>query len=127
MKPGNQWPDAHLPESVRYLRMGPFFVDLQTQITTLNERPIPVPPCTFNYLVALMRHSPNPVSYQELVAEAQGNKLSKLEAQDLARWRVYMLRKAIEPDVDRPRYVISVAGVGYRLSTEEKPIISACD
>lgn len=107
-------------EPARYLRIGPFLVDLQSQQTMINQQHVPVPPCTFNYLVTLMRHSPNPVSYQTLVAEAQGNKIPRLEAQDLARWRIHMLRKAIEPNIMKPRYVVSVDGVGYRLVGSEE-------
>ncbi len=113
-----------LSSSHHVIRMGPFLIDLEGRNTLLNNKPVPIPPCTFDYLVTLIRHAPDPVPYQVLVAESQGEELPRLDAQDLARYRVHMLRKVLEPDLIRPRYVIAVDGVGYRLEIEERASFS---
>jgi DNA-binding response OmpR family regulator len=56
------------------------------------------------------------VSFSRLVSEAQGYQLTDLEAQDLARWRIYRLRKLIEVNANEPKLILSDPGVGYRLN-----------
>lgn len=114
---------AQIPEHAdtynpaRYLCQGPFRLDLQSHEVSLEGKTIHLPTCTFEYLVILLRHSPNVVPFEALVYEAQGYQLTKTEAQDLARWRIHRLRKALELDPQEPRYLLSVPGVGYRLVT----------
>lgn len=99
----------------RFLQKGPFTIDLYSQRTLVEEKYIQLPPCTFDYLVTLLRHSPKPVSYQQLVSDSQGYQLPRLESQDLARMRVYMLRKALEENRQNAGCIHAVAGYGYRL------------
>ncbi len=63
----------------------------------------------------LVRHAPNVVDYQTLVAEAQGYQAEMREAQEVVKWHVHHIRQAIEPDVRRPTMLINVRGSGYRL------------
>jgi DNA-binding response OmpR family regulator len=85
----------------------------------VNGDAILLSPTAFDYLVTLVRHAPNAISYETLVHESQGYKPAPLEAQELARWRIHELRKAIESNSKEPRYIITVRGIGYRLVTEE--------
>jgi DNA-binding response OmpR family regulator len=101
----------------RYLQRGTFTLDMHTRTLELGDRTIPLPPSTFNFLVSLLRHSPEPVTYEVLVQEAQGYDLSRAEARELARGQAHELRKALESDLRNPRYVITVRDVGYRLVT----------
>jgi DNA-binding response OmpR family regulator len=50
------------------------------------------------------------------VKESQGYDVETSEAQDLARWRIHELRKIIEADPERPQYLLTVRGTGYRLA-----------
>lgn len=68
-------------------------------------------------MVSLLRHSPEPVTYEVLVREVQGYELSRAEARELARGQAHELRKAVEPDLKHPRYIITVRDMGYRLVT----------
>lgn len=98
------------------VRAGEVVLDLQNQVVFVREQAVTLPPCTFDYLVTLARHAPRPVDYATLVGESQGYWLPAVEAQDLARWRIYRLRRAIEVDPGEPRIIITQAGVGYRLA-----------
>lgn len=100
------------------LESGDFVLDLKNQVVIVNERHISLPPCTFVYLVTLFRHAPNVVPFRVLVGEAQGYWLPTIEAQDLARWRIYRMRNALESDPGQPYYIVSEPGVGYRLNLE---------
>jgi DNA-binding response OmpR family regulator len=99
----------------RYLARGPFVLDLHARLVTKNGEYISIPPTTFDYLVTLLRHSPNPVTYTVLVRESQGYEVNTHEAREICRWRVHELRKAIEEDTKSPRYLITVRGSGYKL------------
>jgi DNA-binding response OmpR family regulator len=105
------------PREARYLQRGLFTLDLHMRQLEMEGRTIQLPPSTFNFLVSLLRHSPDPVPYETLVREAQGYDTSRAEARELARGHVHELRKAVEPDMKHPRHVITVRDVGYRLVT----------
>lgn len=104
------------PNPGRYLQRGAFTLDLQEQRILMKNRSIQLPPCTFDYMVTLVQRAPRAISYQQLVSASQGNRLSRLESQDLARMRIYLLRKAIEENVNDPVYIRAVPGYGYRLA-----------
>jgi DNA-binding response OmpR family regulator len=101
----------------RYLQRGKITLDLHTRRVLLRDQQILLPPVTFDYLVTLMRHSPNPVSYETLVEESQGFRVSRAEAREIARGRIHALRKALELDQRHPEFVITVRDVGYNLVT----------
>jgi DNA-binding response OmpR family regulator len=102
-------------DDARFLRRGDFTLDLHLRTLQLEGRTIQLTPSTFNFLVVLIRHAPDPVTYEVLVQEAQGYELSRAEARDLARGHVHELRKAVEPDLKHPRFIVTVRDVGYRL------------
>ena len=103
-------------DPARFLKTGPMVVDRHTHSVIINERNISLPPSTFHYLVTLVRHSPDPVTYEKLVLESQGYQhLSRAEAREIARWQMHELRKLVESDPRHPQWVITVRDVGYRL------------
>lgn len=102
-------------ESMQVIKVGQYVLDMEHHRVSLEDQAVQLPDCSFEYLAALARHAPQPVSYQDLVKEAQGYKLDKLEAQDLARWRIYHLRKLLEGDPSDPEFIRSVPGYGFRL------------
>lgn len=104
-------------ESDRYLRRGPFLLDMHTRIASFNNDELTLTPTGFDYLAVLIRFSPTTLGYQKLVKEAQGYETTPIEAKEVTRWRVHELRKAIEQDSRNPRYLITVRGEGYRLVT----------
>ena len=108
---------AALPptDSTRFLRKGPFFLDLHARHVTMDNQFLPVTGVYFDYLVTLLRHAPKPVPNKTLVREAQGYHVVATEARDLARWRIHELRKVIETDPGKPQYILTVRGVGYRV------------
>ena len=104
--------------SERFVRLGMLTLDLYARRVTLDDRNISIPPTSFDYLLSLVRHSPNVVDYQTLVSEAQGYETDTHEAQELTKWHIHHIRQAIEPDSRKPKHVINVRGMGYRLVME---------
>ena len=99
----------------RFLIRGDINLDLHARRLRVKEQTVDIPPTTFDYLVVLIRHAPNVVDYQTLVAEAQGYQADYREAQELVKWHVHHIRQAIEPNPRNPVYLINQRGVGYRI------------
>ncbi len=99
----------------RFLKYHKLILDLQARRGTLEDKVLMLPPAAFDYLVILTRHAPNTVDYQTLVNQAQGYQTESFQAKDLAKWHIHQLREALEPDPDKPKYIVNMRGVGYRL------------
>jgi len=102
----------------RFLVCGEMSLDMHARRLKVRGQIIDIPPTTFDYLVVLVRHAPNVVDYQTLIAEAQGYQADFREAQELVKWHVHHIRQAIEPNPRKPIYLINQRGVGYRLVTD---------
>jgi DNA-binding response OmpR family regulator len=103
-------------DPTRYLKSGPLVLDRHTHSVQYNDLTISLPPSTFEYLVTLVRHSPQPVSYDKLVQESQGYQhLSRAEAREISRWQMHEIRRLLEPDPRHPQLIITVRDLGYRL------------
>jgi len=107
-------PQVPSPEG-RFLQCGPLVLDLHSRRATFGEQVLTLPPTPFDYLVVFARHSPDVVDYQTLIAEAQGYDMDRREAQELAKYHIYIIRDILEPDPKHPRHILNVRGVGYRL------------
>lgn len=101
-------------DQTRMIRCGQLMLNLLTHQATLSDKAIRLPPTTFDYLVTLVRHSPNPVPYETLVMEAQSYSVTRAEAREMAGWHIHELRKAMETKSSEPKYIITVRNVGYR-------------
>jgi DNA-binding response OmpR family regulator len=112
-------PTASQPQTTvstsRFLSCGRLELDLLAQRVTLGGSPLSLSPTGFDYLAALVRHAPEAISYQTLVAEAQGYQTDIHQARELCRWHIHTLREALEPNPNRPTYILNVRGTGYRL------------
>ncbi|MBV6396109.1 MAG: Alkaline phosphatase synthesis transcriptional regulatory protein PhoP [Anaerolineales bacterium] len=102
----------------RFLSRGNLILDLLARRVSVGGRAVDLPPTAFDYLLVLARHAPNLVDYQTLVAEAQGYTAAPREAQELVKWHIHHIRQAIEPDSQKPVYIINVRGAGYRFVGE---------
>jgi len=108
-------PPQAMPASERFVRRGQISLDLHTRRVLVGERTINLAPTSFEYLLVLVRHAPEVVGFQTLVAEAQGYQADLREAQELAKYHIHQVRQAVEEDAHRPSRVITVRGTGYRL------------
>jgi len=97
-------------------RVGDLCVDLGRREVVIGDEPIHLTPTEYRLLVVLVTHAGKVVTHRQLLKEVWGPD-SVYENQYL---RVYMgqLRRKIEQDAARPRYLKTEAGVGYRLMDE---------
>lgn len=115
-RPTGQLPT--IPLSDRFIQRGVLNLDLHTRRVIINNRVVNLPPTSFDYLLVLVRHSPNVVDYQTLVTEAQGYIAEAREAQELTKWHIHNIRQAIEAENHNSIHVVNVRGSGYRLVTD---------
>lgn len=99
----------------RFIQCGIFTADLHTRRLIVDSHMVQLPPTTFDYMVTLMRQSPEVVSFESLVKESQGFVMTKSEAREMTRWHIHKIRKALESDTSHPQHIITVRDFGYRL------------
>lgn len=87
-------------------------VDIGQARVTRGEQPIALPKLSFDLLVALIRHAPNLVSLDDLMAEVWPGLVVSPET---VSQRVKLLRDALDDDPKQPHYIAGVRGRGYRL------------
>jgi two-component system, OmpR family, KDP operon response regulator KdpE len=92
-------------------RVGDLSVDLVRRIVKVGEREIKLSPKEYELLCVLVQHAGKVLTHKFLLGELWHD---LADAQNL---RVYVrqLRKKIEPDPERPQYIQTETGIGYRL------------
>jgi two-component system KDP operon response regulator KdpE len=99
---------------------GRLVIDFDRRRVHVDDREVRLTPKEFELLVFLARH-PNRVIPSQAILMAIWGEHSVDRPEHL--WAlVTKVRRKIEPDPDRPRYLISEPWVGYRLATESDPI-----
>lgn len=76
-------------------------------------------PTEFTLLTYMVRNADRAIGHQELVREVQGYETEVWEARELIKYHIHTLRQKLEPDPSNPRYVVTVRGVGYKLTAPE--------
>ena len=102
------------PEPV--FEVGSLSVDLVRRRITLAGQEVHLTPIEYKLFVCLVRHAGRVVTHKQLATEAWGE-----EADEQRQYvRIYMrqLRNKLESTPARPRYLLTEAGVGYRLVDE---------
>ena len=90
---------------------GDLTVDLVRRIVRLGGEAISLSPREYEVLRVLVQHAGKVLTHQFLIREVWGG---AVDVQNL-RVLVRQLRHKIEPDPERPRYILTETGVGYRL------------
>ncbi len=70
----------------------------------------------FKLLVEMASGNGIVLDYVTLVRKALGYETEKIEAKELIKRHIYALRRKIEPTPGKPRYILNVRGVGYRVA-----------
>jgi two-component system KDP operon response regulator KdpE len=92
-------------------RVGELSVDLVRRIVKVGDKEIKLSPKEYDLLRMLVQHAGKVLTHKFLLGELWNN---LTDAQYL---RVYVrqLRQKIEADPERPRYILTETGIGYRL------------
>ena len=96
-------------------RSGDLSVDLVRRIVKVGERDIKLSPKEYDLLRVLVQHAGKVLTHRFLLKELWN------ELTDAQYLRVYVrqLRQKIETDPERPHFVLTETGIGYRLSAPD--------
>ena len=106
-----------LPMAV--LQLGDVSVDLSRRVASSREgREVRLTPLEHRILETLARHGERIVTYAALIKEVWGP-----ERDDSRALRVYIgsLRRKLEIEPSRPKYILTELGIGYRLVMDAEP------
>jgi DNA-binding response OmpR family regulator len=110
-----QFQEQPEPEKGPVLQYGPFSVDLEKQMATMDGELLDLNASEFALLAHLMQNAFRAVPPPELVRVVRGYECDHLnEARQIIKWYIHSLRKKVEPDPSQPRYILTVRGTGYR-------------
>ena len=100
------------------LQFGQVEVDLEKRIVKVKGEEVHLTPNEYKLLQALIKHAGKVLTQRQLLSEVWGPNSTE-QAQYL---RVYIaqLRRKLEEDPARPKYLQTEPGVGYRLVVEEQ-------
>lgn len=88
-------------------------MDLEKRIVTVAGRPVQLTPTEYDLLRALVTQAGKVLTHRQLLREVWG--VGYEQDMHILRVNISNLRHKIEADPNRPRYVLTEPGVGYRL------------
>ena len=95
------------------ITIGGLVVDLEKRLVTVDGKEVNLTPHQFDILRVLARNPGKLVTHRSLLREVWGPGYGS--ESNLLHVHVSQLRRRIEPDPARPRYLITAPGAGYRL------------
>ncbi|HEY7849152.1 MAG TPA: response regulator transcription factor [Ktedonobacterales bacterium] len=99
------------------VRVGELELDLERRLVTVGGQPVHLTPTEYEVLKYMATHMGKVITHQMLLHAVWGPSY-EAEAHYL-RVFINQLRRKIEPDPSRPRYLITEPGIGYRLREAE--------
>ena len=95
-----------------------FSVDLVARRVTVGDAEVHLTPTEWGILEVLVRHPGRLVTQRQLLQQVWGPQYEK----ETNYLRVYLaqLRRKLEPDPGRPRYLVTEPGMGYRFELADE-------
>jgi two-component system KDP operon response regulator KdpE len=96
-------------------RTGDLTVDLVRRIVIVRDKELKFSPREYDLLRLLVAHAGKVLTHNMILREVWGSKA------DVQYLRIYIraLRQKIEVDTDKPEYIVTETGVGYRLKAPD--------
>jgi two-component system, OmpR family, KDP operon response regulator KdpE len=102
-----------VPSGAPVLDIGQIRIDLEKRLVSVAGRPLSLTPTEYNLLRLLAQNEGKLLTHPTILREVWGPAYQ--EESNYLHVYVSQLRRKIEPDPTRPRYLLTVPGVGYRL------------
>jgi len=107
---------AHPPPDAPVIAVGPIVIDRDRHEVMVDGKAVHLTPIEFRMLELLARNAGKVITHGQLLEEVWGPRCS--EQTHYLRVHMAALRRKIEPDPARPRWLATEQGVGYRLRDE---------
>jgi two-component system, OmpR family, alkaline phosphatase synthesis response regulator PhoP len=104
------------PAETAPLRVGGLVIDEAAHLVTLEGAPVALTAREFALLATLARHPRRVFTRAQLLEQVWGDDYYDDHVVDV---HIANLRKKLEEDVARPRYIVTVRGVGYRMTPDD--------
>jgi two-component system KDP operon response regulator KdpE len=101
------------PAGEPVLQVGPIRVDLDAHTVAVEGKQVHLTPNEFDILCVLARHPGKLLTHRVILREVWGPAYG--DESNYLHVYVSQLRRKLEPDAARPRYLLTEAGAGYRL------------
>lgn len=98
------------------LQVGDLRIDLAARTVTLAGEPVHPTPLEYKLLVLLMTNAGKVLTHRQLLRDVWGP--HDVHENHYLRVFVATLRRKVEPDPTRPRYILTEQGVGYRFAAD---------
>jgi two-component system KDP operon response regulator KdpE len=105
------------PPGEPVLEVGPIRVDLERSAVTVGGEPVHLTPLEFRILRLLAQNEGKLLTHRAILREVWGPAYG--EESNYLHVYVSQLRRKLEPDPARPRYLLTETGAGYRLVAPE--------
>jgi two-component system KDP operon response regulator KdpE len=107
------------PEARPVIEIADLRIDLEKRAVTMNGRRVSLTPIEYDLLRLLAENEGKLLTHPTILREIWGPAYG--EESNYLHVYVSHLRRKIEPDPARPRYLLTQAGVGYRLVDPTSP------
>lgn len=97
----------------RFLRSGRLVVDRAHRAATLGSELLDLTTTEYDILVCLIEAAPEARTSLQLVQQVMGYDAEDSEARNIIKWHIHQLRSKIEPNREKPNYIITVRYKGY--------------
>ena len=101
----------------RVLEVGEFRIDLDAHVVTRGGEELRLTPKEFDLLAHLVRNAGKVLTHRSLLGAVWGGDYT--EQHEYLRVFIGQLRKKIEPDPSKPRYILTEPWIGYRFNLDD--------
>ena len=105
-------------EKEEILRLGSLVVDITSRRVTVDDNDIDLSPTEYDMLKLLLLNSGKVLTHKQILREIWDKTEDYEGTLHLLRVTMSNLRSKIEPNPDRPTYILTEPGVGYRLRSD---------
>ncbi|HTL48986.1 MAG TPA: response regulator transcription factor [Verrucomicrobiae bacterium] len=97
-------------------KTGRLTVDIERRLVSVDDNPVHLSPTEYTVLKTLVMQAGKVVTHKTFFQEVWNKAEMAVKADHLLRVTISNLRSKIEPDPDRPVYILTEPLIGYRLS-----------
>jgi two-component system, OmpR family, KDP operon response regulator KdpE len=107
------------PTTESVFTIGDLNVDIARRIVTVSNQEVQLTPTEYDLLKILVMNAGKVLTHRQLLRQVWG--VGYENEMHLLRVNMSNLRRKLEPEPARPRYIVTEPGVGYRLRATSEP------
>lgn len=109
----------HYPDEKKAIKLGDIKIDLSSREVFIDNKRIDLTPLEFNLLYYIAKNAGKVLSWESIFSEIWGFKDWE-GSKEVVKINIYRLRQKIEKNHSKPKYLLTVRGIGYKLVNSKK-------